>query len=235
MGLLEEVKSMKNQGISEKDIVGALQERGVPYREISEALAQSKIKAAVEEPPIDSQVPAPTQYSEEYDPNANAMAGMQQSMLQPEFPIQPKTQEISEYVPPETNQPYSQEYSQYENYPQQGISSETITEIAEQVISEKMTEMRKHLNKITDFKTTIESKTESIEDRLKRIEKVVDALQVSVLKKIGDHINNVEDIKREIIETQKSFSKIIPEISKHPHHSTKHEHAQYQSKKHSKR
>ena len=50
MSTLEQVKQMQSQGVIEEQIVQNLQNQGIAYREISEALSQSKIKAAVEAP-----------------------------------------------------------------------------------------------------------------------------------------------------------------------------------------
>lgn len=54
MSILEEIKSMKSQGMNETSIIENLQQKGVSYKEISDALSQSKIKAAVEENSQDS-------------------------------------------------------------------------------------------------------------------------------------------------------------------------------------
>jgi len=158
-----------------------------------------------------------------------AIPGMQQSMLQSAPPSEniPITQEY----PPTfaTQEEYGQyqgyepgyEYQPYESYEYQGgISPDTITEISEQVVSERISELRKHLEKVVDFKTTMEAKTESIEERLKRIEKIIDTLQSSVLRKVGDYVTNIEDIKKELIETQKSFTKLVPEMKKHSRKTT---------------
>ena len=63
-------------------------------------------------------------------------------------------------------------------------------------------------------KTEIDARTESIEERLKRIEKIIDSLQVSVLRKVGDYVTNVDDIKKELIETQKTIGKVLSSHSK---------------------
>ncbi|MCH7536200.1 MAG: hypothetical protein IH948_10755, partial [Bacteroidetes bacterium] len=111
-------------------------------------------------------------------------------------------------------------YSEYE-YQQPGISADTITEISEQIASEKMSDIRKYIEKIMDFRTTTETKIELMEEKLKRIEKIMDTLQSSVLRKVGDYITNVDDIKKELIETQKTFSKIAgTKYITHHKHST---------------
>lgn len=235
MSTLEDVKILQQQGMSEDQIITILQNQGVSYREISEALSQTKIKAAVEELPVPSEL-KPDQTPNQPTPLIQeAFPGMQKSMLKPEFleeQQEPQSVMAEEYAPVPSSSGYSEEYAGYNQ--QQGyrqdydagygyqpyeyetttVSPETITEISEQIISEKMTEIRKHLEKITDFKITIETKTEAIEERLKRIEKIIDSLQSSVLRKVGDYAANIEDIKGELIETQKSFTKLLPEMKK---------------------
>jgi DNA-binding transcriptional MerR regulator len=242
MSALDEVKKMQQQGISEDQIVRALQDKGVPYKDISESLAQSKIRAAVEEPPSEpettSQQPIRPQIAPIEQPNdrqsPEMIPGMQQSILQTTPEYDQTTQEYAPAPQPGANQPteyggysdygsYTDQDSGYQSYDYQstGISSDTITEISEQIVAEKMMEMRKHIEKVTDFKTTIETKTEAIEERLKHIEKIIDTLQSSVLRKVGDYVTNVEDIKKELIATQKSFSKFVPEIKKRRAHTHK--------------
>ncbi|MCH7567862.1 MAG: hypothetical protein IIA87_00400 [Nanoarchaeota archaeon] len=268
MSELDEVKRMQQEGLSEEEIIKNLREKGIPYKNISEALSQTKIKTAVEEPASEPKVPAPTAQQtpqaeipipdskqqltqiqttgQTIKPATKEIPGMQESIMQsqPQQPTQEylgtptPTSETPEYSPIPSSQEYpTEEYApQYPGYPQQelgyseyeyqpaGISSDTITEISEQVVSEKMSDMRKHLEKVLDFKTTVESKIESVDERLKRIEKIIGSLQSSVLRKVGDYVINIEDMKKELIETQKSFTKLLPEmkrqIHKPVHHTT---------------
>tara|TARA_Y100000310_G_C20687335_1_gene819933 strand:- start:359 stop:1114 length:756 start_codon:yes stop_codon:yes gene_type:complete len=242
MTILEEVKKMKEQGMPENEIIQTLQESGLKYKEISEALAQSNIRAAVEEPSsetplqenppetlpetnIETETAIPNQNIPEQ--SKNEIPGMQKSVLETssqENPgqisqptptnnvIQGETVPETEYVP-QTPIEGQYEYPAYEQS-SQGVSSDIIAEISEQVVSEKLSEIREHLEKVIDFKMTIESKTESIDERLKRLEKIIDTLQSSVLRKVGDYVTNVDDIKKELIETQKTFSRLVPEINK---------------------
>lgn len=231
MNPLEEVKRMKKQGLSEEQIIAALQEKKVPYREISQALEQSKIKAAVENDDYsDSENPQNTKARE----IPSESQGMQQSIMsqspdQEDYSPQ-YSQEQQQYPQYSESQGYSQaqqyaeqtqqypqqaqQYEQYEQYqPQAGISTDTISEISEQIVSEKMTEIRKQLEKAIDFKSSSESKLNYLDERIKRIEKIIDTLQASVLKRIGDYVSDVQDIKNEITQTQKTFAKISSNLS----------------------
>ncbi|PIN89137.1 hypothetical protein COU60_04705 [Candidatus Pacearchaeota archaeon CG10_big_fil_rev_8_21_14_0_10_34_76] len=247
-GVLEEVKRMQSQGLAENDIVKALRERGTSHREILEALSQSKIKAAVEQVDDDEQanqnypsVPSPTgqETLAQEPPKRNlapAPAGMQQSIMtppssnleeispQPEsYPSENYQPEYQSYAPQDQYANTSNQYStDYSNTYQPNLSSDIVSEISEQIVSEKMAEIRKGVEKILDFKTHMESKVETLSDRLQRIEKIIDTLQSSVLRKVGDYVTNVDDIKKELIETQKTFSKMLPELKKHDSKQTIH-------------
>ena len=135
----------------------------------------------------------------------------------------PQTQEPvpqpMEYYPPAPGQqaypqqqqeypPQYQDYNQPQSQYSQPVSADLIGEIAEQIVAEKLSELRKHLEKVIDLKSTFESRTEYLDERLKRIEKTIDALQSSVLRKVGDYVTNVQDLKSELVETQKTFAKL---------------------------
>ena len=235
MTTLEEVKHMQRQEIPEEKIIQTLRERGIPYREIADALSQSRIKAAVEQPNLEpeyagtsvpegmqpsimnqtEQNPLPMQ-----TPDAMAYETEQPQQTYPEAPSPGgySTQQPQEYTPPYNE--YAQQY-QYQ-YEQPTASSDVITEISEQGVAEKLSEIRKHLEKIIDMKTTFESRVESLDERIKKIERIIDTLQSSVLRKVGDYVTNIQDIKSELIETQKTFAKLLPEIKKPAEHHKEH-------------
>ena len=134
---------------------------------------------------------------------------MQSSMMeqnQEQVPA-PQGEYFQNYEQPQASE-YPEQQQSYD-YNQAPLSSDTIMEISEQVVSEKLSDVRKKLEKIASFKTELETKTESIEERLKRVEKIIDTLQSSVLRKVGDYVTNVEDIKHELIETQKTIGKAM--------------------------
>lgn len=152
----------------------------------------------------------------------NQFAGMQPSIMtdemtqgtqedggeaqgtQEQLYVPPEQAQVPEYVYPETGQNYGEGYG-YEQYQPTGISADTITEISEQVVSERLSDIRKELEKVLDFRTTIDAKIDYVDERLKRIERVLDRLQLSILQKVGEYATTVGDLKNELIETQKSF------------------------------
>ncbi len=214
MGLLEEVQRMRQTGLQDDEIVLKLQEQGNPYRAISEAMSQSKIKQAIEEP----EIPLPPMPSDSQMPQQEYQEQNMQQM-QPSMPMQQEPQNQQEYFSGYNPESQAQNTQQPNYEYSQGLSSDTIMEISEQIVSEKLSDVRKKLEKMSNFKTELETKTEAIEDRLKRIEKIIDTLQASVLRKVGDYVTNVEDIKTELIETQKTFAKVLGH-----RHNDRHEH-----------
>ena len=229
MGTLEDMQQMQQTGMSEAEIISKLQEQGISYRDISEALAQNRIKAAVDgdfnqTPPADQSA---DQFSASFanaNPNLQPPQGMQPSILQTSNQQETGGEQAQqEYFPAydqnaqQTQTAGSYDYSQQGyDYTSAALSSDTITEISEQIVSEKMSDVRKKMEKLINMKTELEAKTEAMEERLKRIEKIIDTLQSSVLRKVGDYVTNVEDIKRELIESQKTFAKALG--AKHTEH-----------------
>jgi len=195
MGILEEIMQMKNQGIANEEIVNSLQEQGVSPKEINDALSQAQIKSAV----YDTGTPSEQDYLNQQQGN-----------------YAPQTQEIQEQ---ETYAPSPEQYSQpqegyqqeeYNDYaPSEGIDSNTIIEIAEQVFSEKIKKIQKQVEDISEFKTLAQTKIDNTSERLKRIETTIDKLQITILEKVGSYGKNLENIKKEMSMMQNSFGKMI--------------------------
>ncbi len=206
MTALEEVKRMKAEGLKEEAIVHALRDKGVAYRDIADALAQTEIKAAVEAPDASPEPEVPLAPTPEPIPEQPYQEPLPSAGSQEYFPQAPS---------PYTAQPehYQNQYQEPNQYQQQyssaPASADLITEISEQIVTEKLGDIRKHLEKVIDMRTTVESKMEYLDERIKKIEKIIDTLQSSVLRKVGDYVTNVQDIKNELVETQKTFSKLV--------------------------
>ena len=208
MGISEEIEEMQREGRSESEIRSALVEDGVSAQRIEEMLSEMKIKAAVNDNgsvPNQQTAPQPSHSTQE-------MAANQESYDRGDFtPSMFNTQEEAQQAAydqqyQDPNAQYAPQYQDpYQNQYSSGLSSDTISEISEQVFNEKIGSLRKEVEKISDLKTTVSAKIEYLDDRLKRIEKVIDRLQLSVLQKVGEYVTNVEDLKKEVVETQKSF------------------------------
>lgn len=207
MAVLEQVLNMKRQGIPEQEIINELRQNGISPREINDALKQAQIKDAVTDygdemqPSMMAQgeVPTPSQSSQTYQPGS--YEDTQQAMPSQEYAPMPQ----QEYQPQE-QQYYSPgattEYSA-------GMDTDTIIEIADQIVSEKIKKIQEQLENTSEMADLLKTKTENISDRLKKIETIIDNLQIAILEKVGSYGQNLENIKKEMSMMQDSFSKMV--------------------------
>jgi hypothetical protein len=224
MGVLDTILQMRNQGQTDQTIIRSLQEKGVPPKEIQDALNQAQIKNAV----AGEQAPQTQEMQQSIMDNSKAQLPLEQPSIDPTLaneeyapeaqapiPYNPQTQEMPEYAPdPYAQDQYSQDYYGDQSggvYSYVGGASDTSTlmEIAEQVFAEKIKKIQAALEDIAEFKTLTSSKITLFEDRLKRIETTLDQLQASILEKIGSYGQNLESIKKEMSMMQNSFGKVV--------------------------
>jgi len=200
MGVLEDITQMKNEGISDNEILRDLQEKGFSPREINDAFNQLQIKDAVSE---ENPNLVDNEYKKQEFPPTNTQ----------------KSQEISDE---ESYYPQDQEY--YQGAPQQGeefesnqgqrFDTDTIIEVSEQVFMEKIQKIQKHVEEISEFKTLSEARIENLLERTKKIESLMDRLQIAILEKIASYGSNLESIKKEMSMMQDSFGKMIPKYER---------------------
>jgi hypothetical protein len=164
------------------------------------------------------------QYSQEQYPQDPYS---QQQYYQDPYAQQPQYQQPQgeEYYPAE--QQYPQEQYSQEQYPQdpyyqdpyaqqtQGYSTDTIIEISEQVFAEKIKKIEKQVEKFAEFAELAQTKISDNNERIKRMESVMDKLQISILDKIGSYGKDIGSIKKEMEMIEDSFTKVIPELKKH--------------------
>lgn len=198
MAVLDQVMQLKNQGMDDNQIISTLQEQGISPNEINNALSQAQIKNAV----TADQTPMPNQ-------NYN-----QGPMTQEQgYPTQGYDQKYNQ-------EDYEQGYGEQEYYPQEGYGNEsagfdsgTIVEIAEQVFSEKIKKIETQLEDLNEFKTLNQTRIDNIDERLKKIESMIDKLQITILEKVGSYGQNLGEIKKEMNMMQDSFGKIVNNIA----------------------
>ncbi|MFH1238331.1 MAG: hypothetical protein ABIH79_00290 [archaeon] len=204
MTILDRVIEMQNQGLSETQITTQLQNEGRSPNEINESLNQLKIKNAVSPP--EQIVQAPTY--EIYPPKGQRQQPIRQSpqqtapMTSPEQMTQELgTQEMQSFQAPQSYPPQRQQQQPQDDYytqtpqayspqdyyaPQNALDIETISEIAEQVVIEKLEEFKKKTGDLVSFRNSIQNQVTDIDERLKRIENSIDKMQQAIIGKIGE-------------------------------------------------
>ena len=93
-----------------------------------------------------------------------------------------------------------------------GYDANTIVEISEQVFEEKIGGLRKEIEGLGEFRMLIQTQVEDLSGRLKRMESIIDNLQIAILEKIGSYGDNLQSIKKEMSMMQDSFGKMVNPI-----------------------
>src|SRR3989344_3951706 len=116
---------MQERGLSQQEIASYLQQQGLSQIEIDNLISQAQIKEAVTAPPLAPLTPS----TQEID--------VPQPQQEEILPSQPMSQDYQQSTQPYPQETYSQEtypqqsYDQQYQYPQ--LSTDIITEIAEQI------------------------------------------------------------------------------------------------------
>ena len=235
MGVLDQVNNLKKEGLRDEEISTKLREQGVSPSSIYDAFNQLKVKGAIESdnslkvPTLNQnnyytdnmqeQPPSPGQF---YTPRTVDVenSDVQSSDLssQEDYYVPQEYESTQELYPPTPGQPAQEYYPQYgydqgEYQPSSGTDTDMMIEIAEQVFAEKTKKMQKQLDMLSEFASLAESKIESNNDRIKRIEKIMDNLQIKILEKVSSYGDNLEGVKKEMSMMQDSFSKVLPRLA----------------------
>ncbi len=222
----EILSSLVNQGFQAKDVQESLTQARIkdavvanPANMPPQSIRQMSATQERMNPSLmasEQAVPAQQDYAlpQEYPPQEDPQYSQQNP-----YPPQAMPSPYQQQIQPPTAQDYPYgEYSQqsaeqqqdtYSSYSSNGLSTDTINEISEQVVAEKLSPLMNKIEEVLSFKNVLESKIEHLDERLKRIERTIDRLQLSVLQKVGDYMTNVEDIKKELVETQKTFKSMV--------------------------
>lgn len=217
METLNQVIEFQKQGMNDGEIYQRLRNMGISPKEIQDSVAHAKIKNAVyeQESQINSeQNISAAEYNQQYPPEDQDQNYQGYPQEEPQkqpsqattYEEQPQAQEYQDNYYAQSPQAY-QEQGYYP--PQTTASSETISEIAEQIVTEKISELKKETGDISSFKTKIQDKVSDIDERLKRIENSIDKLQQAVIGKIGEFGENTEIIQRDIENLHGTVSKLM--------------------------
>lgn len=220
MDILNQVMQMQQQGMSDADIVKQLRNEGANPAQINDAINQAKVKSAVgsQDDQYQQQAQNPNQQMQQSQPPQQTTQEIPQDQAQqPQMPQQEQYQQMQQqnyddYAQSPNMQDYYSQASQYpeqQYYSQAGADTDTITEIAEQVVMEKFAEFNKKTGNLLTFKNETIDKINDLDERLKRIESSINNIQQAVVKKIGQFSDDVSSINNEINALNNTTSKLM--------------------------
>lgn len=85
-----------------------------------------------------------------------------------------------------------------------------ISEIAESIIEEKWGELVDHVNRIIEWKSSMELKLVSMDEQIKNMKLGFDSLQKAIMGKIGDSDTVMREVSTDIKALEQVFKKILP-------------------------
>jgi hypothetical protein len=180
------VIQMRQQGLSNDQIIQNLQSQGYTSSKIFDAMSQADIKGAVEAgpgaeagPPTGAPIPGAAPPSPEAVPPSPAVAPA---------PIAPA---------PVVS----------------GGEQERIEEITESIIDEKWDELMKSVDKIVAWKETTETKMIKMEQAVKDLKERFEELHQGILAKIGEYDKGIRDVGSEIKAMEGVFKKVLPTLT----------------------
>jgi hypothetical protein len=91
-----------------------------------------------------------------------------------------------------------------------GASAEEIEELVESVISEKWSSISKEFDKLSAWKSDVDTRIIKLDQRLESIKDDFDKLHQAIIGKIGDYDKNILAVGAEIKAMEKVFSKVLP-------------------------
>lgn len=203
MAALDRFIQMQQEGKSEQQIINSLREEGFPLTEINDAVNQVKIKTAIsQEPDQNSQNQTYPSYSEQSYSQAS-------QETYDSYPTPDQSQQYQSYE--SSSQGYGQQdYGSYDGggYYQQ-TSTDTVTDIAEQVVNKKMQELSKILEKVVQTTNSSERELNDIKERIKRIENSLDAIQKAIIGKIGEFGESTRMVQKDLENIHGTMSKMM--------------------------
>jgi hypothetical protein len=225
MALADKITDLKRQGIPDSEIEIKLRNEGISPMEISDAMNQSKIKEAVEgeggystkgmTPSMmgDEEQEAASEDEEVYSPAPayNPAPAPSPTGGYSGYSYQEETGSYPQYDMGNGEEYYQEGYNNSGGaYDASGYSMnpETMIEVAEQVFSEKMKKIEDDLKSLKEFKTIYMPKIDDLNERLKRIERNFDKMQIAILDRIGSFGRSIDSVKKEVEMVEDSFEKI---------------------------
>ncbi|MEM4397342.1 MAG: hypothetical protein QW757_01805 [Candidatus Woesearchaeota archaeon] len=184
---INEIFQMRQQGLSNNQIIQNLQRSGYTNTQIFDAMNQADTKMAVE--------------------------GIQPSFQFQDQGLFTQPTNVETQPTMQTNTEFSQPIEPvYQDYNDQGhITSAVKTEeLIEAIIEEKWEELIKEVNKIVEWKNKVETRISEIEIKLETLRESFSDLNRAVIGKVNEYDKHILEIGSDIKAMEKVFSKVLP-------------------------
>lgn len=199
---IQQVKNMRGQGLDNNQIIQSLQKDGFTSSEIFDAMNQADMASAD---------PFMQQQGMMQNRDGNNNQGL---FEQSQSTLGPGAQELGSGMPPPLMSSNSAQKMQQRvsNYSEQAVSTENSSneEIIEAIIDEKWNDLLKDINKVIEWKNSMNNRIVSLEQKFDDLQGEFDKLHSALLSKIDDYDKNITTVGAEVKAMEKVFSKVLP-------------------------
>jgi len=182
------VIQMRQQGISDSQIVQDLQSRGYNFIKISDAMSQADIRGIVGSP--EEPIGAPAMQGQ---PNIPPPPGFEGGMPPIAGPAGVRMEQQPETAGAATR--------------------DMVEEVAEGIIDEKWEELMKSVDKILAWKDSTERKIAKLEQGVEDLKERFESLHQGVLGKIEEYDKGIKSVGSDIRAMESVFKKILPSFT----------------------
>lgn len=197
---INEILQMRQQGLSNNQIIQNLQRQGYTNTQIFDAMNHADTKMAVEG----------MQPATQIDPTLD-IPDTQANNAQEELFTKPLPEQSAQVNQPLPDIPSPEPQPEFQR-PQDILQDEQvkIEELVEAIIEEKWDELLRDVNKIVQWKNKLETRVSEIEIRLDHLKDSYTELQKAIVGKVGEYDKHILEIGSEIKAMEKVFSKVLP-------------------------
>lgn len=183
---VQQVASLKQQGMSDSQIIQVLQRDGYKSHQIFDAMNQAELVSGAPRPlddlpPESQQLQQPPQYPPQYAQQAYPA----QFTDQPEPMLSPSAD----------------------------INYDRMEEIAESIIEEKWVELSKGIAKIIEWKERTEQRVNELDTRITQLRESMDEISKSLFGKMGEYDKNMSVVGSDIKAMEKVFQQMLPSFT----------------------
>jgi len=90
------------------------------------------------------------------------------------------------------------------------IDVDRIEEVVEAIIDEKWEELSKNINKIVEWKNSVEGNIAKIEEEIKMLQDNFNGINKALMAKLEDYDKNIVNVGTEVRAMEKVFQKVLP-------------------------
>jgi hypothetical protein len=185
---INEIIQMRQQGLSNNQIIQNLQREGYSNTQVFDAMNQADTKMAVEGIQTGFLQQSPEQ-------NMPGMSN-QELFTQPPHEVSQSSQSN-----------FSPQFTQQSPFNDSQVKTE---ELVEAIIEEKWAELVRDVNKIVDWKNKVEARISEMEIKLDNLKDSFSDLNRAIISKVNDYDKHILEIGSDIKAMEKVFSKVLP-------------------------